>query len=114
MRAARFTTGNETTNDGSKMVKKTTVLNFSSFSAVPRRTALQASAGSKEWVFSPLCVKDHGLWWDAAHSCSPCLCPLVTSQQAAGTELLCGMWGNAVPTPPVHSEAISFFPNRWV
>lgn len=34
--------------------------------------------------------------------------PLPPDQQAVGMEPLCSRWGNAVPTPPVHSEAISF------
>jgi len=34
-----------------------------------------------------------------------------SSKQAVGTEPLCSQWRNAVPTPPAHSEAISFFPD---
>lgn len=69
-----------------------------SFSAIAlRRTAVLASAVSKERMFSLKCVKDHGLWWDAVPSCPPCLCPLVTQQQAAGRAAL--HWDRYVPCP---------------
>lgn len=69
------------------------VLRFSFFATVLRRSAVLASAISREGMFSLKCVKDHGLWWDAILSCSPCLCPLVMQQQAAGTEPLCTRTG---------------------